>query len=270
MTATARIGVAGVAGRMGRALVRAVAEDGSSLAAALEHAGHEELGTDAGRLAGLVDAGVPIDAEEESFFAASDVVIAFTTPEATVRHAALAAESGTALVIGTTGLDGSQAETLRRAGATVPVVWSANMSLGVNLLAHLVKTAATALESEWDIEIVEMHHGAKRDAPSGTALLLGRAAAAGRGIDHDTAAVRGRDGETGPRERGSIGYGVLRGGDVVGDHTVVFAGPGERIELGHRAHDRAIFARGAVHAAKWAVGQAPGLYGMHDVLGLPS
>ncbi len=270
MTAPIRIGVSGAAGRMGRALVRAAAESGNcTLVAALEHAGHTALGEDAGRLAGLDAAGVPVSAAEDAFFAAADVVIEFTSPEATARHAAMAAATGTGIVIGTTGLDRAQSDAVGRAGRAVPVVLAANMSLGVNLLLHLVKTAATALGPDWDIEIMEMHHDAKRDAPSGTALALGKAAAAGRGIDHETAAVRARDGDTGPRERGTIGYGVLRGGDVVGDHTVLFAGAGERLELGHRAQDRAIFARGAVHAAVWTASRAPGFYGMREVLDLP-
>lgn len=268
MTAPVRIGVVGAAGRMGQALVREVTAGNSVLTGALEHPGHASLGTDAGRVAGLDDVGVEITDMADAFFAKVDVAIEFTIPEATVRHASAAAEAGTGMVIGTTGLDHTQMEALRRAGARVPVVWSANMSLGVNLLSHLVETAATALGPEWDIEIMEMHHGAKRDAPSGTALALGQAAAAGRGVDPEASAVRGRDGDTGPRERGTIGYGVLRGGDVVGDHTVVFAGAGERLELGHRAHERTIFARGAVHAAGWAVRQPPGFYGMRDVLDL--
>ena len=270
MTAPVRIGVIGAAGRMGQALVRAVASGSGVLTGALEQTGHASVGTDAGRIAGLDDVGVVITDVADAFFAKVDVAIEFTIPEATVRHASAAAEAGTGMVIGTTGLDRAQMEALRHASTRVPVVWSANMSLGVNLLSHLVETAATALGPEWDIEIMEMHHGAKRDAPSGTALALGQAAAAGRGIDPETSAVRGRDGDTGPRQRGTIGYGVLRGGDVVGDHTVVFAGAGERLELGHRAHERAIFARGAVHAATWAVRQPPGFYGMRDVLDLPT
>ena len=269
MTAPVRIGIVGAAGRMGQALVRAVAAGDGVLAGALEHAEHPALGRDAGRLAGLDAAGVPITDAAAPFFAGIDVAIEFTAPAATVRHAAAAADAGTGLVIGTTGLDREQMDALRRAGASVPVVWSANMSLGVNLLAHLVETAAAALGPAWDIEIMEMHHAAKRDAPSGTALALGRAAAAGRRVDPDAAAVRGRDGDTGAREPGTIGYGVLRGGDVVGDHTVVFAGAGERLELGHRAHERAIFARGAVHAAAWTARRGPGFYGMRDVLDLP-
>ena len=269
MTAPVRIGVVGAGGRMGQALVRAVAAGSGVLTGALEQTGHASVGTDAGRIAGLDDVGVAITDVADAFFAKVDVAIEFTIPEATVRHASAAAEAGTGMVIGTTGLDRAQMEALRRAGTRVPVVWSANMSLGVNLLSHLVETAAAALGPEWDIEIMEMHHGAKRDAPSGTALALGQAAATGRGVDPEASAVRGRDGDTGPRQRGTIGYGVLRGGDVVGDHTVVFAGAGERLELGHRAHERAIFARGAVHAAAWAVRQAPGFYGMRDVLDLP-
>ncbi len=269
MTAPHRVGIVGAAGRMGQALVRAVVEAGGELAGALEHPEHELLGADAGRVAGLEAAGVPITDAEGPFFSGVDVAIEFAAPEAVVRHAAAAVQAHTAIVIGTTGLGREALDALRSASASVPVVRSANMSLGINLLAHLVRTAAAALGPEWDVEIMEMHHGAKRDAPSGTALALGRAAAAGRGVDPEAAGVRVRDGDTGPRIPGTIGYGVLRGGDVVGDHMVVMAGAGERIELGHRAHDRAIFARGAVHAAGWAARQRPGLYGMGDVLDLP-
>ncbi len=269
MTGAVRIGIVGAAGRMGRALVRVLADGPGRLAGALERPEHVLVGSDAGRVAGREEAGIPITDAEDRFFAGIDVAIAFAAPEAVARHAVAAARAHTGLVIGTTGLGCAEREALREAGETVPVVWSANMSLGINLLAHLVRMAAAALGPDWDVEILEMHHAAKRDAPSGTALALGRAAAAGRGIDPEASAVRGRDGDTGPRTPGTIGYGVLRGGDVVGDHVVVLAGAGERLELGHRAHDRSIFARGAVRAATWAVRQRPGLYGMGDVLGLP-
>ena len=201
-------------------------------------------------------------------FAAADVVIDFTVPAATATHAAMAAQAGTAMVIGTTGLSAEQQAAVDAAAAKVPVVQAGNMSLGVNLLVGLAKQAAAILGPDYDIEVVEMHHKHKIDAPSGTALMLGKAAAEGRGIDHDASAVMSREGHTGPRPDGTIGYATLRGGDVVGDHTVIFAGPAERIELTHRAGGRDIFARGAVRAALWCEGKAPGLYSMRDVLGL--
>lgn len=269
MSGGLRLGIAGAAGRMGTALVRAaVATDGCRLTAALEAPGHPAIGEDALARAGLAAAGVSIGDSEEAFLAAADAVIDFTVPESTAARAGAAAGRGVAFVAGTTGLGDGEMNALRRAGEKVPVVWAPNMSVGVSLLLHLVRSAAGALGPEWDIEIAEMHHRDKRDAPSGTALALGAAAAAGRGADPRASAVRARDGDTGPRKEGTIGYAVLRGGDVAGDHLVTFAGTGERLELGHRATDRAIFARGAVRAALWAAGREPGLYGMDDVLGL--
>ncbi len=269
-TAEMKIGLLGAAGRMGAALVRRItATPGARLAAAAERTGHAAAGRDAGEHAGIEALGVAIGTDARAVFAAADVVIEFSLPEATAAHAALAAETGTAHVIGTTGLDDSQAASVRAAAANAPVVWAPNMSVGVNLLLSLTEQAARILGPDYDIEIVEMHHRHKVDAPSGTALGLGKAAAAGRGVAHDDAAVRVRDGHTGPRETGAIGYAVLRGGDVPGEHTVIFAGAGERIELGHRAGSRDIFADGAVRAALWTRGQPPGLYDMHSVLGLP-
>jgi 4-hydroxy-tetrahydrodipicolinate reductase len=195
------------------------------------------------------------------------VVLDFTAPEATAKHVALAAASGTAMVVGTTGTEGETDARVAEAAKRTAIVKAANMSVGVNLLLQLTRQAAASLDPDFDIEIVEMHHRHKVDAPSGTALALGRAAAAGRGVRHDEVAARGRNGITGPRRRGDIGYAVLRGGNVAGEHSVVFAADNERIELTHKAGDRAIFARGGVRAAIWVHGKAPGLYSYFDVLG---
>jgi len=263
------VGLVGAAGRMGRALVRRIdACEGCRLVTAIERSGHAAIGQDTGSLAGIGERGVAIGEDAAAMFVASDVVIEFSSPAATAAHVALAAESGTAHVIGTTGLDDAETAALQVAAETACLVWAPNMSVGVNLLFALTRRAAAVLGDDYDIEIVEMHHRHKVDAPSGTALALGRAAALGRGADHDEVAARGRDGITGERERGDIGYAVLRGGNVVGEHSVVFAADDERIALSHIAGNRAIFARGAVAAALWAQGQPPGLYGMADVLGL--
>jgi 4-hydroxy-tetrahydrodipicolinate reductase len=264
-----KIGIVGVAGRMGRALVRAVGiHPGAVVVGGTESPGSPALGTDIGTLAGIEPLAITVAASPEALFAASDVVLDFTAPAATVRHAALAAETGTALVAGTTGLDAAQEARIAVAAERAAVVRAANMSVGVNLLGALTRRVAAVLGPEFDIEILEMHHRYKVDAPSGTALALGRAAAAGRGVDHDAGAARGRDGHTGARRAGDIGYAVLRGGNVAGEHAVIFAADDERIELVHKAGDRTIFARGAVVAGVWLAGRAPGLYGMDEVLGL--
>jgi 4-hydroxy-tetrahydrodipicolinate reductase len=264
-----RIGVVGAAGRMGRVLLRlAATTPGYRLAAGSERPGAAELGRDLGALAGIEELGLTLGDKAEAVFAASDVVLDFTSPAATLAHAALAAASGKAHVIGTTGIDAAGEAKLAEAAARAPIVYAGNMSLGVNLLAELVTQVARALDPAWDIEIVEMHHRHKVDAPSGTALLLGRAAASGRNVKLDEVADRGRDGVTGARKSGSIGFTALRGGDVVGEHSVIFATEGERVELTHKATSREIFARGALRAARWATGRKPGLYAMKDVLGL--
>ncbi len=264
-----RIAVLGCAGRMGRANVATVlAHPELELAAAVEAPGGSAVGADAGTLAGVEPAGVPVTDDAAHALAEAAAAIAFTTPAATVAHARLAAAAGSALVIGTTGLDADAEAVLDEAAADVPVVYAANMSLGVNLLSALVETVAKALDERFDVEIVELHHNRKVDAPSGTALALGRAAARGRGVRLDDAAERGRDGLTGTRALGKIGFAALRGGDVVGDHTVLFCGSGERLELTHRASDRGIYSRGAAQAALWTRGRSPGLYDMVDVLGL--
>jgi 4-hydroxy-tetrahydrodipicolinate reductase len=250
-------------------LVRTVtAAEGCVVAGATERAGAIELGRDVGELAGIGVLGVTLTDRPAEMFAAVDAVIDFTAPAATAAHAALAAEAGCAFVAGTTGLEDEHRAALRAAAKRVPVVWAPNMAAGVNLLFALTERVAQALGPEFDIEIVETHHRHKVDAPSGTALALGEAAAAGRGVALRDVRESGRDGITGARARGAIGFASLRGGDVVGDHTVVFAGAGERIELTHRAASREIFANGAVRAALWTAGRAPGLYGMKDVLGL--
>jgi 4-hydroxy-tetrahydrodipicolinate reductase len=264
-----RLVVTGSAGRMGRMLVAAIAGTaGVRLAGALEREGSPALGQDAGVLAGVAAAGVSVTSDALEAFVTADAVIDFSSPSATVAFADLAAQARIAHVIGTTGLGEDDLARIGRAAWHAPIVRSGNMSLGVNLLAGLVQRVARTLGSEFDVEILEMHHRMKVDAPSGTALLLGEAAAAGRDVALDTRAVRVRDGHTGPRAAGDIGFATLRGGSVVGDHTVVFAGAGERLELTHRAEDRSIFATGAVKAALWARGRKPGLYSMADVLGL--
>lgn len=264
-----RLIVAGAGGRMGRALVRAIAEtDGAVLAGALEAPESELIGKDVGVLAGLPGSGINVSADLWSLSANADGILDFTVPAATIANVAIAAERGLVHVIGTTGLSASDMAVIRSVTSRTAVVQSGNMSLGVNLLAALVKRMAQALDESFDIEVLEMHHRAKIDAPSGTALMLGQAAADGRKVDLDQRAVRGRDGITGAREAGDIGFASLRGGSVSGDHSVIFAGPYERITLSHHAEDRMIFAHGALKAAKWAFGKAPGLYSMSDVLGL--
>jgi 4-hydroxy-tetrahydrodipicolinate reductase len=264
-----KIGVVGCAGRMGTTVVReVVATDGCVLSGATERSGHEALGRDLGEVAGCGPLDLTVTDDPVALFAGSDAIIDFTTPKATVAHADLAAQARAVHVIGTTGLDEAQEEELKKAARHTVLVRAANMSLGVNLLMALVEQVARALDDSFDVEIVEMHHRAKVDAPSGTALGLGRAAAKGRGAELDDVAVRARDGHTGARPEGAIGFATLRGGDVVGDHTVIFAGDGERVELTHKAGSRRIYARGAVRAALWAQGRPPGLYGMRDVLGL--
>lgn len=264
-----RIGIVGCAGRMGRMLVAQVASTpGCTVAGGTARPGSDAVGRDVGVVAGLEPLGVPVGDDPVGLFADADAVIDFTTPEATVRHAALAAQAKRILVAGATGLGPADREAVARAAHHAPIVQAPNMSLGVNLLAALVERVSRALGTDFDIEILEMHHRRKVDAPSGTALALGQAAAAGRGVDLDAVAARARDGQTGARREGDIGFAVLRGGDVVGDHVVTFAGEGERIELGHRASSRAIYAVGAVRAALWARTQPPGLYSMRDVLGI--
>jgi 4-hydroxy-tetrahydrodipicolinate reductase len=261
--------VAGAGGRMGRTLVKAIAEtDGVTLTGAVEGPHSPFIGQDSGVLAGVGENGIPVGADVKLRGSKAEALIDFTTPQATVVLSALAAQAGIIHVIGTTGLSQADEGKLQEAAKSAAVVKSGNMSLGVNLRAALVKRVAQSLDHCFDIEILEMHHRAKVDAPSGTALLLGEAAAAGRGVDLDTHSARGRDGITGARRPGDIGFASLRGGTVTGDHSVIFAGAMERITLSHHAEDRMMFAQGAIKAALWAREQKPGLYSMADVLGL--
>ncbi len=264
-----RLIVAGAGGRMGRTLVKAIADtDGVILAGAVDAEGSAVIGRDAGELAGLGANGVKVAVDPAPLLGQADGLVDFTIPAATVAFAELVARRGLVHVIGTTGFSPENEQLIAIAAQRSTVVKSGNFSLGVNVLTALVRRVAKTLDTDYDIEIVEMHHNKKIDAPSGTALMLGRAAAQGRQIDLAQHSVRVRDGHTGARCAGDIGFASLRGGTVVGDHTAIFAGPAERIELAHKAEDRMIFARGAVKAALWAMGRKPGLYSMADVLGL--
>ena len=263
-----KIAILGAAGRMGRMLVaEAAGADGIKLAAALECAGNGAIGSDAGVLAGLpAPLGVAVAAASGPV--AADVFIDFTFHTAVPSNLALAAASGArGYVLATTGLDAAEETAVAEAAARFPIVRAANMSLGVNLLLGLVRRAASLLDATYDIELVEMHHRHKKDAPSGTALMLAKAAAEGRGANLDDVAVYGRKGMVGERPQGEIAVHALRGGSVVGDHTVMFAGDVERVEITHKAQSREAFAAGALRAAQWTAGRAPGLYTMRDVLG---
>ena len=264
-----RVVIAGAGGRMGRALIAAItATKGLALAGAVDAPGSAVIGRDAGELAGLGPNGIKVTSDAAALLRDADGLIEFTIPAATLAFAELTATAGKVHIIGTTGHTGEEDAVIAKAAKRATIVKSGNMSLGVNLLAALTKRVARTLGDEYDVEIVEMHHNKKIDAPSGTALMLGRAAAEGRSINLAQHSARGRDGVTGARTVGDIGFASLRGGTVVGEHSVIFAGPAERVELVHRAEDRMIFARGALHAALWARGKAPGLYSMADVLGL--
>jgi 4-hydroxy-tetrahydrodipicolinate reductase len=264
-----KIAIAGAAGRMGQMLIRRIAAtEGCSLAGAIEAAGSNALGRDASEVAGLEKGSVKITDDSAAAIGAANVVIDFTVPAATVAHARIAADKGVAMVIGTTGLDPQQTALIHEAAKKVPIMWAANMALGVNILMALVEKTASMLDPSYDIEILEMHHRHKIDAPSGTALALGHSAAAGRKVELEKVWRRSRDGHTGARPTGEIGFATLRGGEEVGVHTVMFASAGERLELTHRSFSREGYAMGAVMAAKWLEGKKPGLYGMKDVLGL--
>lgn len=264
-----KIGIVGCGGRMGRMLCSQVLDtDGAELSGGTERSGSELIGKDIGPLLGRDALGVVVTEDTKALFEASDAIIDFTAPAATAAHATLAAATNTALIIGTTGLSDHEQAEVAAASAKTPIIQAPNMSAGVNLLFALTEQVARALDPDYDIEIVEMHHRHKVDAPSGTALGLGKAAAKGRGVNLDDVADKVRDGHTGARKEGDIGFATLRGGDVVGDHTVVFAAEGERIELTHKASSRVVFAKGAVRASMWSGGKGPGLYTMFDVLGL--
>ena len=260
---TMKLAIAGAGGRMGRVLTRIIQEtEGCTVVGGLEPKGSPLVGT------GIGSTGAIISDDPAALFKTIDGIVDFTVPAATLSLVEFSARAGIVHVIGTTGIDAAGDEKIRTAAKTARIVKSGNMSLGVNILASLVRKAAAALGEDFDIEVLEMHHRHKIDAPSGTALLLGKAAAEGRGIDLAKRSVRSRDGHTGARPKGDIGFAALRGGSVVGDHTVMFAGNSERIEFSHKAESRDIFAYGAVKAALWARGQKPGLYSMTDVLGL--
>ena len=264
-----RIVVTGASGRMGQMLVKLIAgSDRARLAGCIERAGHAWIGRDIGVAMGGADLGVLVTDDPLEAFAQAQAVVDFTSPAATVEFAALAAQARAVHVVGTTGLEPVHQRKLDLAAHHAVIIQAGNMSLGVNLLTRLTQKVAQALDADWDIEIVETHHRMKVDAPSGTALMLGQAAAAGRGVALDQALVSGRDGITGARRRGDIGFAAIRGGDVVGEHDVIFAADGERIVLRHIATDRTVFARGALRAALWGQGQKPGRYDMMDVLGL--
>ncbi len=264
-----RIAIMGAGGRMGRALIQQVtATDGCTLAGGTDAAHHPDMGRDLGDIAGLGHLGVPLTDDPLTLVTKSDALIDFAVPQATVNHAALAAQARIVHVIGTTGTSADDDAKLKAAARHATIVRAGNFSLGVNLVAALTQKVAQTLGDEFDIEIVEMHHRHKVDAPSGTAMMFGEAAADGRGVSLSDMADRGRDGQTGARKTGAIGFASLRGGSVVGDHSVIFAGDKERVVLSHVAEDRAIFAHGAVTAARWGIGKGPGLFSMADVLGL--
>lgn len=261
-----RIGVAGAAGRMGRALIEAVnMRDHLELAVAVENADSDFIGVDAGELAGIGKLAVPISSGLGG--ADFDVLIDFTCPAATLAHVAACHDTGQRMVIGTTGVDQAGKAQIKRATQDIAIVMAPNMSVGVNLCFYLAEVAANALGEEVDIEIIEAHHRHKVDAPSGTALRLGEIIARARGRKLNTDAVYGRHGQIGPRDRQTIGFATVRGGDIVGEHTTLFAGEGERVEITHRASSRMTFAHGAVRAAQWVMEQQRGLYDMQDVLG---
>ncbi|MEJ6399208.1 4-hydroxy-tetrahydrodipicolinate reductase [Yoonia sp. 208BN28-4] len=269
MTDTPGIVITGASGRMGQMLINHVqASDACRLVGVLERPGHDWIGQDAGVAMGGAAIGVTVTDDPLEVFAKAQAVIDFTAPAATVGFAALAAQARAVHVIGTTGLSDDDLTKINAAARHAVIVRAGNMSLGVNLLVQLTKKVAAALDEDFDIEVIEAHHHHKVDAPSGTALMLGEAAAQGRGVDLKDVSDSGRDGITGARKRGDIGFSAIRGGDIVGEHDVMFAAPGERIVLRHMATDRSIFARGAVKAALWGQTQAPGEYDMMDVLGL--
>lgn len=261
--------VTGASGRMGRMLIETIAaSDQARLVGAVERAGHDWIGQDLGTAMGGAALGLTVTDDPLEAFARAQAVIDFTSPAATVEFAALAAQARAVHVIGTTGLSEDDLAAIKAAARHAVVVRAGNMSLGVNLLVQLTKRVAAALDEDFDIEVIEAHHNRKVDAPSGTALMLGEAAAIGRGVRLEDVRDAAREGITGERKRGHIGFSAIRGGDIVGEHDVMFAAPGERVILRHVATDRAVFARGALKAALWGQGQHPGEYDMVDVLGL--
>lgn len=269
MTDLPGIVITGASGRMGQMLINAVvASDKCTLAGAVERNGHEWVGRDVGEAMGRGVLGVAVTDDALEAFSKADAVIDFTAPAATVAFSALAAQAHCVHVIGTTGMTDEDLAKLSAAARHCTIVRAGNMSLGVNLLTKITKLVAQALDADYDIEVIEAHHNRKVDAPSGTALMLGQAAAEGRGVSLADVTDSGRDGITGARKRGDIGFAAIRGGDIIGEHDVMFAGEGERIILRHVASDRSLFAKGALKAALWGQGQKPGEYDMMDVLGL--
>ncbi|NVO22580.1 4-hydroxy-tetrahydrodipicolinate reductase [Donghicola mangrovi] len=269
MSESIGIVITGASGRMGQMLVKTVTErDGVHVAGVVERPGHDWVGRDLGVLMGGTESGVIVSDDPAAAFTGAQAVIDFTAPSATISFAKTAAAAGVAHIIGTTGFTEEDLVALAEAGQGGVTIRAGNMSLGVNLLVQLTKKVAAALDEDYDIEVIEAHHRRKVDAPSGTALMLGEAAAEGRGVALKDVEDRARDGITGARERGAIGFSVIRGGDIVGEHDVMFAADGERITLRHVASDRGVFARGAVKAALWAQGKDAGDYDMLDVLGL--
>lgn len=263
-----RIAVAGASGRMGRTLIEAVlAADDMALAAALDQPGNPFLGRDAGDLVGC-HCGVAITADVAAAVASSDCLIDFTRPAGTLAHLAACGEAGTSMVIGTTGLDSAQKGRIAEVAKTIPIVFAPNMSVGVNLVFKLLDTAARILDEGYDVEIIEAHHRHKADAPSGTALRMGEVVAQALGRDLSKCAVYGREGVTGERDAATIGFATVRGGDIVGDHTVLFAGPGERVEIAHKSGSRVPYAQGSLRAARFLRRHPHGLFDMQDVLGL--
>lgn len=264
-----KVAVLGASGRMGRAVLECIAEaDELEIVGALTETSDSAVGADVGESAGLPATGVPLTDDRAQALDGAQVAIDFTSPAATAANVRACVESGTALVIGTTGLEEKHLNAISEASREIPLVYGRNMSVGVNVFMNLVGRAAKALGPDYDVEITEAHHRYKVDAPSGTALALGEEVAKARGRELDEVAIHGRHGQIGPRVPGTIGFSVIRGGSIVGDHTVLFAAPEETVQMSHHAIDRKSFARGALRAARWAAGQAPGLYSMADVLGL--
>ena len=264
-----KVGICGAAGRMGRTLIKEVTLDETlQLAAALENSKHTDIGKDSGIVAGIQKSGVIISDDQNNFFSTADAVIDFSLANTTISNIKKASENGCCYVLGTTGLDDETLNVIKKYSETMAIIMSSNMSVGVNIALYLTRRIAEMLDEEFDAEIHEIHHKEKIDSPSGTAISLGKAVAEGRKVDLAQKSLFSRVGEVGVRKKGQIGFSVQRGGDVVGDHTVTFAGPGERLELSHKAASRVIFAKGAIRGLKWLISKPPGLYDMQDVLGL--
>lgn len=264
-----RIAVMGAAGRMGKTLIEAVQQaEGAQLSVAIDRADSSLVGADVGELVAQGKIGVNLSGDLQAVLDQFDVLIDFTHPSVTLKNLEVCRQAGKAMIIGTTGFTAEEKQLLNDAGKQIPIVFAANFSVGVNLCLKLLDTAARVLGDEVDIEIIEAHHRHKVDAPSGTALRMGEVVAGALGRDLQKVAVYGREGQTGARARETIGFATVRAGDVVGDHTVLFAADGERVEITHKASSRMTFAKGAVRAALWLQGRQPGLYDMQDVLGL--